>query len=115
MKSVALFLLVILANIFFIWSCSDDDLSPNEECKNALVEYFGMEPYTGQDIGCRSFIHYYENEGNSFAHFDNYCIDLASFSLINCDGDTICNTQDASCFDTFPEGVESEIIGIAPE
>jgi len=110
----ACFIIVCSAILF---SCSDDDVSLDTDCRNTLIEYFDMEPFVAEDeeslsTMCHSFIRYFEHDGTRFAFLDNYCADFGHFDLIGCDGISICKTTEVGCIKLIDEGTEIGIIGI---
>lgn len=60
-----------------------------EECGDQAFDSLDLEPYNGQDIGCRTFFELHRFEGLDYAVINNYCADLQVITVISCLGDTV--------------------------
>ena len=90
---------------------NDEEDGVQESCRDFLLSHLQLELYEGQDFGCNSFLALVEHEGELYAHLDNYCADLAYFSFIYCNGDTVCTTQESS-YNILDEGTDMGILGL---
>jgi hypothetical protein len=73
-----------------------------EEChvkknciENVLVEQ-GMVAYTGQELGCSTFLTLYQFNGKQYFMLGNHCADMIAYPF-DCDGNKLCETNDEKC------------------
>ncbi len=113
MKELNLFSAVILFNLvaFICFSCNDDEGS-NQDCESIFIEHFDMVPFTNQEIDCKNFVNQVSYEGSSYAYVNNHCADFAYWYIIDCNGETLCTTQETLCNNIFWNGEDLGIIGI---
>lgn len=56
-----------------------------DSCIEEKLLSYEMVAYTGQDIGCKMFLHEYEMNGSYYYLLDNYCADMVTF-FEDCEG-----------------------------
>ena len=111
MKSKLIAYILLFIGAILCYGCSDEQPAVQLDCRDFLLSHLQLEPFEGQDIGCRSFYTLVEYEGELYTYLDNYCADIAYFSFIDCDGDTVCTTQESSC-NILSEGTDMGILGL---
>jgi len=97
--------------MLLVFSCGDDDVS-NPDCTSIFIEHFDADPLTNQEIGCNFFVNEVSYEGANYAYLNNHCADFAFWTIIDCQGDTICTTQETRCHNIFWNGEDLGIIGL---
>jgi len=114
MRSIILFITIVTLNVLFVWSCKDDDNGNtiDTDCRMALLEHFEMRPYVEGDTEFTSFIQYFENEGVYFAYWGNHLIEFQTTTLVDCDGNTICTSDESGCWDMVTDANSLGIIGV---
>jgi len=70
------FVLILIAA-----ACGQED-----PCDRGFVDLLDLEPYNGQEIGCRTFYDLYLHEGTEYAVINNYCADLLVITATDCNG-----------------------------
>ena len=111
MSAKYLLLAIALTTVFLFLGCSDDESAESQDCRDFFLSHLNLEAYDDQEIGCRAFYNLIEFEGNQFVHLDNFCANFGFFTLIDCNGDTICTTQSSSC-NIISESENLEILGL---
>ena len=95
-----------------IFSCNSTSPMGHEEkaCTQYFLNEFNMDPYNGEELGCKTHIRLYEFENTMFALKINHCADFAPFTIYDCDGEEFCFTSLGPCH--IQESIDYGIIGI---
>jgi hypothetical protein len=93
--------------------CSDDNYPSVRSCVNKVLKDNGLEPYTNQEIGCRSFVTLHALPGKQYFLWNNHCAGMITYPF-DCDGRSLCeDPQSDSCIDFYRNADYVGIVGIA--
>jgi hypothetical protein len=67
-----------------------------KNCIENVLEKQGMVAYTGQELGCSTFLTLYEFDGKQYFMLGNHCTDMIVYPF-DCEGNKLCETNDEKC------------------
>lgn len=83
-----------------------------ETCLKKVLEQEGMVTYSGQPIGCNSFLELYKFEGQQYFVVNNHCADMVILPF-DCDGKRLCEKDPDPKCSAFDETAELiRVVGI---
>lgn len=93
--------------------CTDLQEEVVVECQEMMLEKHSMILYTGQDIGCKSFLVLYRHDGISYYKYCNNCADI-SLAFEDCSENRICDTTASAelCNSIYKSENRVRIVGI---
>lgn len=91
-------------------SCKEEEVIKN--CTDKYLEQVEMVKYSGEEIGCKTFLKLYEYESKQYYIMDSYCADMISYPK-DCEGKSLCDQQlQHHCDAFFEKAVFVGIVGI---
>ena len=113
MNAKNLFIAILLLATVLL-GCNDNDYPSVRSCVNKVLKDNGLEPYTNQEINCRSFVTLHALPGRQYFLWNNHCADLVTYPF-DCEGQTLCEDSESdSCTDFYRNADYVGIVGIAP-
>ena len=106
-KIISTFLLFDIL-LFALSGCSKDE-GTREGCLNMKLEEMGMVPYSGQEIGCSSFLELFIYKDQEIFLLVNHCLDMHVFP-VDCEGNNVFESELYPGF--YENGEYMGIVGI---
>jgi hypothetical protein len=95
-------------------ACCPEVPEPFSNCVDQFVADNKLVKYTGQDLGCRTYVKLYELDLKAYFYTDCACADMLSIP-VGCDGQQYCQSVDDAAMTYFLQNAEPKyVVGFYP-
>lgn len=109
-QAITSFILIIF--VFLFSACDKEEVSCIDDCKDDYLSKHGMVSYSGQEIGCKTFVSLYEYKNKQYYVLGNHCADMVVYPT-DCTGNKLCESgEDNVCKDFYKNAKYIGVVGI---